>query len=138
MRVEKNAKTGKYLPVPDGEVCPACGHEIPGSANTQWHHPTVQGGDTHKLADNRTDILYMTGPGAHDDHWLTLHTLDGFPPHIMLLLTTYLRDKARDAAGRAELANYGIGVVSTHDEPDSGYVAPATEVQALLSRVLKS
>ena len=118
MIMKPHPVTGKLMPQVEGDYCHTCGHEIPNTDSSIWNHPTQENGDPHILAHNRTDILYMTGPSKQYSslHLLTLHSLDGFPPHIMILLTTFLRDLARTDEGKKQLADYGIGVASTHEE----------------------
>lgn len=135
MKMVKNLQTGVVLPQVEGDLCEACGHEKPGSANTSWpihYEPGTEG----TIAQGRPDILYMTWAekGQQPGHHLTLYSLDSFPPHVMLLLTTYLREKGRSEAGREELARYGIGVASTHDTPGQGHQINQQQAMDLLAR----
>lgn len=141
---------GRILPVVDGVICQSCGHEIPNSANSapEVHVQFVPGRAGETVALHRPDILYWTqlvydaaSKSLVPEHLVTLASADNAAPHLMPLLGHYLRDKARTEAGRAELAQYGIMVVSTHDEdgePGNGHEMTNAEKKTLLSRTLNA
>lgn len=150
MMLEPHAVTGHLLPIVQGADlcqkcghetlpvearCDACGHIIPGSQNSLWElHKEVQRSGKTLLATHRPDILYMFGPRTRNDHWLTLYSLAGRTPHVMLHITHLLRVMARSKAGRRALARFGIGVASTHDGPDQGYQMPPEQALEVLAR----
>lgn len=134
-------KNGHIMPVVKGDLCSACGHEIPGSANVppELHY---EPGTAGRLAQHRPDIWYFFTNDRHPETGakvrrpqVTLYTLEGAPPHCVELVGRMLQDMGRSEEGRAFLAQYGIGVASTHDnDPGVGHELPPEQALHLWLR----
>lgn len=133
-------KKGTLTPLMHGRICPECSHSGPLASEEQQQLPS----GARVLAHQPSDVLFMTGPqpgpNQHphaNENLLTLYSLDGFPPHVMLLLTSFLRQKCREARFRKVLQQHGIGVISTHDpDPAVGHMLTPAEIEAIRARVL--